>query len=216
MARKKKTPKVNVRVDNKAYYKMIFGRFITWMGILLGALLLLYLSLSLTIMRVVPTANMGFVPVKNPSFHGGLIPEGAIVLISGSDSPDGILGNAKNTFVPLQTSAIVRVEAGPVGKILWTEGGVTTVDGRMVDAVLEDNPEQAYLSGEYIVKCLVGDCDSGTAFIISKSQVIGVPLLDEYRVEVDNHYILDDLQSSDSSDILEDDENSDLIVEDED
>lgn len=173
-----------VRVSNSAYYKMIFGKVLSGLGILLAALLVLYLVFAATIMRFIPSSNAGAVLVKDPSFEGGLIPKGAVVVVGDPDRPEGLWGNLYNTFVP-QDISIVKVEAGPTGKIEWAEGGVLTVDGKLVDVLLEEDPGGEFLSGRYVVKCLEG-CESDS-FTITSDQVVGIPLIDKYRVKTDIH-----------------------------
>lgn len=181
-----------VRVANSAYYKMIFGKIFSGLGVLVIGLIVMYLAFALTIMRFIPSSNMGPVLVKNATFEGGLIPAGAVVAIGDDERPEGALGNIYNAFIP-QDVKIVKVVAGPNGEIEWKGGGLVTVNGRLLDVELEEKPEGSFLSGRYIVKCLEG-CEPG-AFLVTDNQVLGVPLIDKYRVKVNHHESLE--QSND-------------------
>lgn len=185
----------NVRVSNSAFYKMIAGKIISGFFVALVIAALVYLSLAAVLIQVIPSRNMGPIMVTGERSEGGLIPEGAIVLIGEKDmSTTPILGNLQKAFTP-QDVAIVKVLAGPSGDIRWTEGGVTTVKGVLIDGLLEEDPKSSFLKGRYIVKCIEG-CEPGKAMLIDENRILGVPMIEKYHVESGVHESLQ--QSTDT------------------
>lgn len=171
-----------IRVDNKSFIKMIFTKILGGVAVAALTLVVLYLAFAATIMRVIPSTNLGGVLVKNPSFEGGLIPEKAVVVVGYEDRPSGILGNLQNTFIP-QPVSIVEIVAGPNGEIKWKEGGITTINGKIIDITLDEKPDGKFLSGRYIARCLEGCNEGEESVIVYSNQVLGIPLIENYRVE---------------------------------
>ena len=184
MARKsRKTENNNVRVSASAVGKVLTQRILKVFGLVLGSMFIIYLLFAATILRVVPTTTgSGFVPVKNITFEGGVMPEGSEILVKRT-APAGkeLLDRLKQSFMPMNDGAVVRVIAGPYGKLSWTEPGIVTVDGVVQEIELPQNSDGSsplddrskFLEKEYLVECISGACLEGTAFITPNEAIVG-------------------------------------------
>lgn len=180
----KKDPQI--RIARKTYLKVLSKRIVKVFSLVFVLLFALYLVFAATLLRVVPTLDAGFVPVKNITYEGGIVPKDAQVLVS-LDKKQGITAfeRFKQAFVPASNAAVIEVVAGPYGKLGWTEPDILTVDGYPTDVVLEpaegdksplESRESEYLEDEYLAICIKGACEVGEGVIVPKDNVIGTPL----------------------------------------
>lgn len=176
----------SIRVSKSAYRKYMFKKIYDILGYIIIALLIIYLCFAITILRIVPSmSGTGLVPIKNMNYSGGIIPEGNKLLISSEKVDNSIFGKLKQTFIPSKDYSVVKVKAGPYGKLTWAEPGIISVDGKILDVSyppqekgknpLEEN-EQNYLKDQYVVSCISGNCQVNQGYIISKDNIVGVPL----------------------------------------
>lgn len=173
----KEKSKPQIRVAKNVYWKQIFkriGKAIAY-SVIIG--FVIYLCFAATIIRVLPATNeLGFIPIKNITFPGGIAPVGSQLVVS-LDTPQGddSLSRLEQSVIPTNTAALVRVLAGPTGQLTWTESGLITVDGIPMPVTIENKPEKMILANQYLVECLKG-CEPGTGLIIHKTHVYGEPL----------------------------------------
>ena len=84
-------------------------------------------------------------------------------------------GNLVQSFTPNRHVAVVRIAAGPYGRLNWASPGIVAVDGRLLGFSME-NPNQKFLSNEYIAECVKGFCPTNSGIIFSADQIMGTPL----------------------------------------
>lgn len=173
-----------IRISKGTYYSSVLKSMSGFIGIIIISLIVLYVVFAATLIRVVPTTTAGFIPSKNMTFSGGIAPAGSELLVSmGSDQGKDFGSRLKQSFLPMNDAAIVKVVAGPYGKLTWAEPDRVTIDGKLVEAKLKpvdkksplDNRDP-YLKDEYLAVCIKGDCVVGDAVIVSKNKIVGVPL----------------------------------------
>ena len=175
MSSENNQPASAVRVARNAYFRIIAKRVSMVVIWTLVSAFFVYVAFAATLLRVVPTGTMGGVLVREPTYEGGMIPENAVVLVRTSGSaPDNMIGRLQQAFTVQSDAALVRVEAGPYGKITWASPGLTTVNGKRVSVLLTKNPGE-YLSNQYIAECLQGACDKGSGLLFRADGVLGVP-----------------------------------------
>lgn len=182
----KKRQSSQLRIAHGAYTKVLFKRIVKIMSLVFVLLFGLYIVFASTLLRVVPTTDAGFVPVKNLTYEGGNVPAGEQVLISMEKKQGNeFLDKLKQAFVPTTDAAIIKVVAGPYGALGWTEPDILSVNGSPVDVTLEpedgdksplESRDDSFLKDEYLAICIKGDCEVGKGMIIPKDNVIGSPL----------------------------------------
>lgn len=170
-----------VRVAKSIHRSLLRKRLVSIASLSVAALVFIYLCFAATIMRVVPTATpLGAVPVKNMVYQGGRIPSGQTILADTErELKDGPLDMLMQAFVPSASSVLLRVEAGPYGKVSGVPGGLVTVDGAPLGGTLEKFPSRGYLRDQYVGQCVGGACAPGEYLIIKHNGVYGQPLLKE-------------------------------------
>lgn len=136
------------------------------------AVLVIYLCFAATIVRVVPVWNdLGFTPVRNMTFEGGIAPEGAELLVSKSDAQgSGILDRLKQSFVPSRHVFRGKVLTGPTGRITYQEAAGATANGV---AIGRPDKSPSYLNNEYVFSCEGGECIPGSTLIVSQDNIYG-------------------------------------------
>lgn len=172
---KKEAPKApKIRITKSVYRRGILKKISSIFSALVLVAFVIYLCFAVTILRVVPTStDLGFVPVKNMTFAGGIVPPGAKVLMNRAE-PQGttIVDRAKQSLLMSSDAVLVEVVAGPFGQINWTPE-LLTVDGKPTQVTLEERPEEEYLRDEYIVRCVKGACVPGEGMLLPKDHVYG-------------------------------------------
>lgn len=176
-----KTPKKapSVRIARSTYANMLSTRILKGFGLAVLVLLVVYLGLAATIIRVIPTTSAGLLPVKNITYQGGLVPQDAVVAVS-MDKAQGqeIQDYLAQATIPQNNVSVVKVLKGPWGTFGWTDPGIITVDGKIVPNVFMDDPGDKKLDSEYLVECVRGACAPGNAYVIPSANLLGVPLTD--------------------------------------
>lgn len=176
LGKKKDSEEPSVRIASGTYQRAMLKKLVAQIVLVFMAALLVYLCFAATIVRVVPS-SAGFLPVKNNTYPGGIIPVDAQVLIDlDPESPPGraMKDRLAQSFVPQKPSALVSVLAGPIGEVKWA-GGVVTVDGEILPATLPADPGIEFLEDQYFAVCISGDCLPGEAILFISDQVIGIP-----------------------------------------
>lgn len=168
---------------NKTIIKRIFGIFLA----VISSLLIIYLCFAFTLMRFLPTSDFKMIPVKNITYSGGIVPVGndIVVDLSGEKHGKNFIDRVKQTFVPTKQTAVVKVVAGPNGKLEWNKPNIISVNKKVlpISMPLDNNgnlpfdEKDPYLRDEYIVTCVSGDCGEGFSTIISSDSILGDPLL---------------------------------------
>lgn len=197
-----KTPKMTVSSATvvKAAIKRSFGVLKTVIAILV----LLYVALALTVVRVIPGfGGAGMVLSKEGNYYGDIIPvsqsngvkeEAVIDLVNSYDSTS-LLDKFKIAFVPNPNTAVVEVVAGPTGKLEWVEPNLVFVNGVQIDGFMpavekreEDlligdempprNPFAGvdFLNNYYLGVCVSGACEEGRIIPFERGQVMGTPI----------------------------------------
>lgn len=170
----KKTPQV--RIARSTYSNLLATKILKAAGIGLLLLTVIYVCFAATIVRVLPTTTIGLMPVKNVTFPGGLIPAGEKVVVDmEGDQGSSIVDYLKQSFVPSDSAALVRVEAGPWGNFSWNNG-VVIYDEEIVPMAMPNKPESNLLENSYLVTCLEGACVPGQGYVVHSLQILGQPL----------------------------------------
>lgn len=170
----KKVPQI--RVAKSAYYQQIASKTFRGLVMLLGVLVVIYICFAATIVRVIPTVEGNFVPVKNSTFPGGIAtPETEMVVSMSTEQGDSTLDLLKQSFMLAPDLATVKVVAGPSGDLNWAETGLIAVNGEVAPVRVMTPPDNRYLAHEYIVECISGACNPGEGYIIGEDQVYGEP-----------------------------------------
>lgn len=169
-----------VRIAKSAYRKMWFTKIYKAITYFIVALMLVYLAFAVTVVRVLPTSELEFIPIKNNTFTGGIVPVGETIIVS-LNEPQGtsMVDRLKQSFTLHSDVVVGEVIAGPYGYFSWTEPGIVTMDGVLIDGMLSIEPEVKMLSNQYLVKCESGVCNENELMIINKDNVFGVPLQDK-------------------------------------
>src|SRR5699024_2968200 len=131
-----KTPKMTV--SSATVVKTAIKRFFGVLKIVITILVLLYVVLSLTVVRVIAgLGGAGLVLSKEEHYYGDIMPvsqskgikeEVVIDLVNSYDS-SSLLDKFKIAFVPNPNTAIVEVAAGPTGKLKGVEPNLVFVNG---------------------------------------------------------------------------------------
>ncbi len=201
VSEKYRSPQSQVRVSYSAVGKLLFKRVGFAVLAVLVTVAVLFVCFSATLLRAVPTFNSSgaFVPVKNMTYEGGFAPEGEYLLVEkGSEKGTDIISRLAQSFTPAPNSMVVRTEAGPYGKLSWTEPDILSVDGNPVNAPVPpvlvpqsnelrapmievsplENREEDYLQEEYIGECISGNCTPGEGVIFSQENIYGTLIQD--------------------------------------
>lgn len=166
-----------VRVAKNTYMNMLGVKILKAVGAAFIVLVVIYLSFAATIMRVLPTEDLGMIPVKNNTFEGGLVPAGERIVVSMSHSQgQEATDYLQQAFVPTKNAAVIEVLAGPWGKFGWAEPGLIAIDGEVIDGVFMDEPAQTTLESAYLAVCVEGACTPGQAYVIPSSNILGIPI----------------------------------------
>lgn len=170
----KKTPQV--RIARSTYSNLLATKILKAAGIGLLLITIIYLCFAVTIVRVLPTTTIGLMPVKNVTFPGGLIPGGENVVVDIEDKQGSTMVDyLKQSFIPSDSAALVRVEAGPWGNFSWNNG-VVIYDEEIVPMAMPNQPEDTKLENSYLVTCLEGACVPGQGYVVHSLQILGQPL----------------------------------------
>lgn len=166
-----------VRIAKKVYYRRMAKQFVTLFSGFFILATIIYLCFAITIIRVIPTNNAGFIPVRNLTAEGGVSKAGDQIVINVIDPQgDGFVERAKQSLLMTSNAAIVQVQAGPFGKITEAKNGTIAINDKIVSRNLVRAPEGEFLDNQYVVKCLSGNCAKGMSFIVSANNVYGEPL----------------------------------------
>lgn len=173
-----------LRVANSAYRKILLKRIAAILGYSVVGVFIIYLCFAATIMRAVPTTSgSGLVFVKENTFHGGIIPANTSILVDTQAEQKNDFGERlKQAFIPSKNAAVVKVVAGPHNAISWVASGLVTVDGKLTNVHLTQQPLDAdktsktKLRGEYLAVCVSGDCTPGDGIIVSQKNIYGLTL----------------------------------------
>lgn len=172
------TTRPNMRVAKNVYRSSVVSTLLKVFFYVPLVLAIIYVCFAATIVRVVPTLNeVGFVPVKNMTYPGGMAPQNAVLLVH-LDKPqgDGIVDRLKQSFIPSERVALVSIVGGPYGKLSSVKGEVV-LDGKNT-RVRTDIGDREFLNDEYLATCLKGSCVAGEGVIFSADNIYGQPLTD--------------------------------------
>lgn len=172
-----------IRVSQGAYQKAILKSVFGNLILAVIALVVIYLSFAATVSRVV-YSSAGFVPLKNNTYAGGVLPpkSQALVVLGGNKVGEKVADRLKQSFIPQKPSALVSIAAGPVAQeVKWT-GSILTVDGKAMPAPVAQDPGLEFLSGQYVAVCIEGDCTPGTLMFFKDDQVLGIPFAQDAAV----------------------------------
>lgn len=173
-----------LKVAKSILSKVVFKKALSFIMIGILGVIAIYFSFAGTVMRFIPaTGDPGLVLVKNLTFDGGIIPPNEIILVTNSELDFSVINKLKMSVTPDENAAIVRVEAGPYGKIEWAEPGIVSVDGNPINSLLPYRPGQTHLQNEYIVTCLIGPCGPGSAIIIGVENIYGSVVTNFFQKE---------------------------------
>lgn len=175
-----------IRVSRSAFGRILVRRLVGAFVLLIAAMAVLYLCSAATVLRFIPVASgVGPVLVKNITYPGGILPPGATVLVNrGSEVKTDWMSKLAQSFTPANDGAVVKVLAGPYGKMTWAQPGIIAVNGKPMKAFFPpakngDSPigaDNQFLKDQYLVKCVSGACLSNEAFVVNSNQVYGSPL----------------------------------------
>lgn len=182
-------PKVKITVAAAGH--LLFKRVMTILMVTVIATIVVYACLAATIIRVVPATNVsGINVVKENTFVGGEVPSGQLAMVNPNLGTDGAVGTdffdrLVQGVLPNTNASVVEVLAGPYADISWMETGLVQIDDTLMDVYVEepetaDGESKEHLSGEYLVRCIEGDCVPGEGRIVSEDSFYGILVDQEF------------------------------------
>lgn len=170
-----------IRVDKREYQKSILKAVLTQFTLFIFFVIVVYLAMAATIVRVVPT-QYGMIPSKNNTFEGGILPVNSQVHINLSgEVKEGPVDRLKQSVIPAEASAVVSVIAGPIGAVTKNP---FSVNGLTMPEPIGFPADKEYLEDEYIGVCVEGACQPGSTVLFNDKQIIGVLLKDKPVPEI--------------------------------
>ena len=98
----------------------------------------------------------------------------------GNDQPsllDSLAGKFQLATLPPRSISAGVIEAGPTGKMVFDDNNRVSIDGRQTGLVFNDKNKpdwsKQYLENQFIVKCLIGDCEPGVSYLVSANAIAG-------------------------------------------
>lgn len=170
-----------VKVSSSAIFRSQIKRVIRALVWTLLLFFIIYVCFAATLVRVVPSTDVGPILTKNITAEGDMIPEGTLLVVDNSREQDGSIGkNLENAFIPSGNYRVVEVLAGPYGEFnVNTDSGsfATSFEGdplnlSMSETQLEER-ESNYLNNEYITRCIEGNCAEGKGYIVNRENIVG-------------------------------------------
>lgn len=167
------TAERQVRIARDAANLRLLKQGLSIIALFCVGLVVLYACFAAFLFRVV-FSDSGAVAVKEVTATGGIIRPGTKVLVNRahhvSTSPVARLGHA---FLPQSDTARGVVLAGPFG-VLRQSGSIATVNGHSIGSRIQGPlGTDGYLKDQYLIRCEVGNCTPGTAFVVSKNGIYG-------------------------------------------
>lgn len=161
-----------LRIEKSSFYSMIKKRCFMWFKTFLIVSVIVYIIVSIGIARFLYVPGHGFNLIKDTDFVGNYAPKNSFVLID-HDYNNNYKHITDKIFVPSSSLSLVKVEAGPIGKITRENGYITHIGSQKVK--IKDNFENtSFLKNQYIVSCVSGVCTNmKKLFIIDKNIIIG-------------------------------------------
>lgn len=170
-----------LRIAKRLYRRRIARKSLTLIGAAIIVSTVIYLCFAVTIIRLIPTNNAGFIPIRNLTAEGGVAKPGDQIVVNViEEQGDSIMDRAKQSTFMTSNAAVVEVLAGPFGKISPGAKNTIAVNGKALNAPLVRSIPNEYLDNQYVVKCIKGNCAQGMAFVVSVKNVYGEPL-SKYR-----------------------------------
>jgi hypothetical protein len=174
----------NVRVKTSYLIFKFIGRIARALLLVSLILLLVYSAVLVpTAVRVLYTDDFGFVLTKDPTIKMGGIPAGKTELVSLESNvraTDSIKNKMIAGFTPHKNTAIVKIVAGPAGRLhIDDKTGLASINGKVIKNTskpveydeLEKN--HFFLTNQYYVQCLKGSCIVGSFYIMSDGDILG-------------------------------------------
>lgn len=153
-----------VRIAKAIGYRIIAQkavRAVLWL-ILIAAVV--YAIIAGSMVRYVAT-DIGWMKIASPNFPGGQAPAGTAVAIDPAGGHDGnLLNNIVTAATPHGGVFVAEIIQGPYGSVDWRSYGMDEMD------------RDAKLSDEYIIRCIEGCSVVKNYGLISKDQILGVPV----------------------------------------
>ena len=182
-----------ITVSSTAIIKAIVVKTIKLLFSFIVLGFVVYLALGTVLLRYMHVPDTGFVLAKDFDYAGGKIPtddenKQVVVVDLEKTHNNGILDDAAKTLIPNSSLALVEVQSGPSGNIMWHPDGSLFVNEKKIPAEItgyeptEMNPTgnpfiaKEKLENEYLGVCLSGACEEGRIVIFSKDNVAGIPL----------------------------------------
>lgn len=170
-----RTPEL--RIAKRLYRRRIARKSLTLIGAAIIVATVIYLCFAVTIIRIIPTNNAGFIPIRNLTAEGGVAKPGDQIVVNViEEQGDGVMNRAKQSLFMTSNAAVVEVLAGPFGKISPGAKNTIAVNGKALNAPMVRSISKEYLDNEYVVKCIKGNCAKGMAFVVPVKNVYGEPL----------------------------------------
>lgn len=167
-----------VKVETGYMVRVMLGRFLARLCIVALVITGFYmLSIVPTVVRFIPTTNMGVVLTKNTDMRMGVIPKGSVVYTRiGTDN--GLLATVNGRWTlgvaPQSNVSMVRVLTRDDGRLTIGDDGWTNWNGRHVSRKQPVNmPAGGWLTDSYLVECTGGACRHGQLYVTSTADIIG-------------------------------------------
>mgnify|MGYP001439150559 CR=1 FL=1 len=167
-----------VKVKSSYVVKVIFARFFKSLLMILLMLFVFYwLSIVTTVVRFVPTTNMGIILTKDPTVKMGNVPVRTDLLVS-MTSNNNLLATPWSKIrlaaMPNANTAKMKVLTRSDGRLIMGEGSVLTYDGKKIGTTIPKNmPKTGWLGGSYLLECESGACHNGGLYVMSPNSFLG-------------------------------------------
>jgi hypothetical protein len=162
-----------VRISKSALRTIIAKKFLAGLLIADVGIAIIYIGFAATLVRYTYTNN-GFLFIQNNTYHGQILPHHAEALVTrGETFNASIISNLREAFIPQKNTEVVRVLAGPDGRIQWHKP-VLKINGKIISKQAYTNPRSSYLSNEYVGECIKGNCVPGAAIYFDQNTIMGI------------------------------------------
>lgn len=142
-------------------------------GILIGSAILLvaiYAVLASTVLLVMRAGGENALVLRN-AFPEGAAPAGTYVYASSQTINPSFGGRLSQATVGVPAGAVVRIVAGPTGKISNDKKGRIVINGKATDYRVA--VKATTLARKYLALCVAGACEPGTAVLIGQDTIVG-------------------------------------------
>lgn len=165
------------------FWQLVFGLVKKVVKIILVALLLgiiVYGAVALTAARYVYIYDNGYVLTMNPKTD--ILSSGTKVVFDmnateeSTPMVESITGRFELATLPPTSISVGEIVAGPTGQMTFDDQLNVSVDGKPTGLRMKEKPawSDQYLKDQYVIKCIVGDCNTGESYMLTTKSINGI------------------------------------------